>query len=85
VVSAQLTAAKASGRVWRVGFRPEPWTWSGWEWATDGRLPGRWDDLHGITSVAGAQRSEATHAPAALLVNPADVVLDPYAPPPAMP
>jgi hypothetical protein len=47
VVSAQLTAAEAAGKVWRVGFRPEPWAWSGWEWATDGRFPGRWDDLHG--------------------------------------
>lgn len=37
----------AAERVWRVGFRPEPWAWSGWEWATDGRFPGRWDDLHG--------------------------------------
>jgi hypothetical protein len=47
VVSAQLTPAAAAGKVWRVGFRPEPWAWSGWEWATDGRFPGRWDDLHG--------------------------------------
>jgi hypothetical protein len=47
VVSAQLAAAEAAGKVWRVGFRPEPWAWSGWEWATDGRFPGRWDDLHG--------------------------------------
>jgi hypothetical protein len=47
VVPEQLTAAEAAGRVWRVGFRPEPWAWSGWEWATDGRFPGRWDDLHG--------------------------------------
>ncbi|MET1156386.1 RES domain-containing protein [Arthrobacter sp.] len=29
-----------------MGFRPDPWAWSGWEWATDGRFPGRWDDLH---------------------------------------
>ena len=47
MVSAQLTGAEDTGRVWRVGFRPEPWAWSGWEWATDGRFPGRWDDLHG--------------------------------------
>ncbi|MET3948353.1 hypothetical protein ABIB49_003074 [Arthrobacter sp. UYCu512] len=47
MVFAHPTAAEASGRVWRVGFRPEPWAWSGWEWATDGRFPGRWDDLHG--------------------------------------
>jgi hypothetical protein len=47
VISAELTAAEAAGRVWRVGFSPEPWAWSGWEWSTDGRFPGRWDDLHG--------------------------------------
>lgn len=47
MASEQLAAAEAGGRVWRVGFRPEPWAWSGWEWATDGRFPGRWDDLHG--------------------------------------
>lgn len=43
----QLAIAAADTRVWRIGFRPEPWAWSGWEWATDGRFPGRWDDLHG--------------------------------------
>jgi hypothetical protein len=45
--SAELTAADSRGTVWRVGFSPEPWAWSGWEWATDGRFPGRWDDLNG--------------------------------------
>ena len=43
----QLATAAADTRVWRIGFRPDPWAWSGWEWATDGRFPGRWDDLHG--------------------------------------
>lgn len=33
--------------VWRVGYRPEPLAWSGWEHATDGRFHGRWDDPHG--------------------------------------
>lgn len=33
--------------VWRVGYRPEPWAWVGWEWATDGRFSGRWDDRDG--------------------------------------
>ena len=47
MVSAELAAAEGAGRVWRAGFGPEPWAWSGWEWATDGRFPGRWDDLHG--------------------------------------
>jgi hypothetical protein len=43
----QLTSTVADTRVWRIGFRPDPWAWSGWEWATNGRFPGRWDDLHG--------------------------------------
>lgn len=42
-----LAILTGSGTVWRIGFRPEPWAWSGWEWATHGRFPGRWDDLHG--------------------------------------
>ena len=33
--------------VWRVGFQPTPWTWSGWDWSSNGRFPGRWDDLGG--------------------------------------
>ncbi|MCU1572330.1 MAG: hypothetical protein JWO93_412 [Micrococcaceae bacterium] len=43
----QLTAAAADTRVWRIGFPPDPWAWSGWEWATNGRFPGRWDDVNG--------------------------------------
>ena len=33
--------------VWRVGYRPQPWAWVGWEWASEGRFPGRWDDAEG--------------------------------------
>ncbi len=33
--------------VWRVGYRPDPWAWVGWEWASGGRFPGRWDDAEG--------------------------------------
>ncbi|MDO5753191.1 RES domain-containing protein [Arthrobacter sp.] len=42
--------------VWRVGFQPTPWAWSGWEWASNGRFPGRWDDLEGNfrTAYAGS-------------------------------
>lgn len=32
---------------WRVGYRPEPLAWSGWEHATNGVFPGRWDDPDG--------------------------------------
>jgi hypothetical protein len=37
------------GKVWRVGFAPDPWAWAGWEYATEpGNLfPGRWDDQMG--------------------------------------
>lgn len=35
-------------RVWRVGFKPDPWAWSGQaEGATGGRFNGRWDDRAG--------------------------------------
>lgn len=37
----------AGSAVWRVGYRPEPWAWVGWEWASEGRFPGRWDDAEG--------------------------------------
>ncbi len=45
----ELAIIPASETVWRIGFLPpEPWAWSGWEWAADGRFPpGRWDDVHG--------------------------------------
>jgi hypothetical protein len=34
--------------VHRIGYRPEPWNWTPWEYAgTDGRFHGRWDDPHG--------------------------------------
>lgn len=39
--------AAPSGPVWRVGYRPDPFAWSGWEWAVDGRFNGRWDDADG--------------------------------------
>ena len=45
--SERLAVATSEGRIWRIGFRPDPWAWSGWEWASNGRFPGRWDDLHG--------------------------------------
>lgn len=47
MVSTELVILPASATVWRIGFRPDPWAWSGWEWSTNGRFPGRWDDLHG--------------------------------------
>lgn len=34
-------------RVWRVGYLPEPWAWPSWQYSTDGRFIGRWDDRDG--------------------------------------
>ncbi len=43
----RLATATGSTEVWRVGYRPEPWAWPSWQYATDGRFPGRWDDADG--------------------------------------
>jgi len=43
--SGDLACDDATGRVvWRVGYTPEPWAWTPWQYATDGRFTGRWDD-----------------------------------------
>lgn len=38
----------ADSQVWRVGFAPEPWAWTPWEYADGGRFTGRWDDPQGV-------------------------------------
>ena len=36
------------GRVWRVGYRPDPWAWTPWQYAGEtGGFTGRWDDPEG--------------------------------------
>jgi hypothetical protein len=42
-----LTARNGDGQVWRVGYRPNPGAWPSWQYATNGRFPGRWDDADG--------------------------------------
>jgi phage tail protein X len=42
-----LEAVVNPGQVFRVGFEPEPWGWTPWEYATEGRFHGRFDDPHG--------------------------------------
>lgn len=45
----QLVLLPVDRQVFRVGHRPGPWAWAGWEFAgTDGRFPGRWDDHRGV-------------------------------------
>lgn len=38
----------AGRRVHRVGFEPEPWAWTPWQYAEHGRFSGRWDDPDGV-------------------------------------
>lgn len=44
-----LRAIRLDGvRAHRVGYQPDPWAWTPWEYAgDDGRFHGRWDDPHG--------------------------------------
>jgi len=43
-----LAASVDPGRVWRVGYRPDPWAWTPWQYAGEtGCFPGRWDDPRG--------------------------------------
>jgi hypothetical protein len=43
----QLATRASDCEVWRVGFLSEPGAWPSWQYATDGRFPGRWDDADG--------------------------------------
>lgn len=33
--------------IYRIGYRPEPFAWTPWQYATNGRFVGRWDDHEG--------------------------------------
>lgn len=40
-----LPGSSDPGVVWRVGYAPNPWEWTPWQYASDnGRFNGRWDD-----------------------------------------
>lgn len=43
--SGTLAAVAPAGPVWRIGYAPEPWQWTPWQYAgTHGTFEGRWDD-----------------------------------------
>jgi hypothetical protein len=42
------TVDRRGTSVYRVGYAPNPWEWTPWEYATDGRFAGRWDDPDGV-------------------------------------
>lgn len=47
--SGSLHYRRVSGAVvYRVGYFPDPWTWTPWEYAEGGRFDGRWDDPDGV-------------------------------------
>ena len=39
---------RRSTSIYRVGYASNPWEWTPWEYATDGRFAGRWDDPDGV-------------------------------------
>jgi RES domain len=43
----RVIALANPGTTWRVGYRPDPWNWTPWQYAHDGRFNGRWDDPDG--------------------------------------
>lgn len=42
------TVDRHGTHIYRVGYAPNPWEWTPWEYATDGRFAGRWDDPDGV-------------------------------------
>ena len=45
----ELRCEDAAGReAHRVGYAPEPWAWTPWQYAENGRFGGRWDDPDGL-------------------------------------
>ncbi len=42
------TSTRTTTPIYRVGYAPSPWEWTPWEYATDGRFAGRWDDPDGV-------------------------------------
>jgi hypothetical protein len=42
-----LEIAVVASEAWRIGFAPEPFAWTPWEYAEAGRFDGRWDDPEG--------------------------------------
>ena len=45
---ASFEVTASPGLVWRVGFEPDMWAWTPWQYATDsGLFDGRWDDQLG--------------------------------------
>lgn len=52
----RLAFVDAHQPVWRVGYLPQPWAVSGWQYATVGRFTDRWEDRDGNlrTTYAGS-------------------------------
>jgi hypothetical protein len=46
--SGVLEVAVVGAQAWRIGFAPEPFKWTPWEYAEIGGFDGRWDDPDGV-------------------------------------
>lgn len=46
-IRAGLAAIRNPGPVYRVGYGPDPWAWTDWSYASEGRFNGRWDSEDG--------------------------------------
>ncbi|QHC68922.1 RES domain-containing protein (plasmid) [Rathayibacter sp. VKM Ac-2759] len=45
--SRRYEARENPGLVWRIGYGSDPWAWTDWTYAHDGRFTGRWDSPDG--------------------------------------
>ncbi|QMU21486.1 RES domain-containing protein [Gordonia rubripertincta] len=43
-----IAYASREVQIHRVGYRPDVWQWTPWQYAVDGRFNGRWDDPDGV-------------------------------------
>lgn len=46
--SGPITINAVAGTVWRIGWAPDPFAWTPWEYAELGHFDGRWDDPDGV-------------------------------------
>lgn len=46
-MTCDLESVRCDAELHRVGFAPNPWTFTDWRFAEKGRFRGRWDDPAG--------------------------------------
>ncbi len=46
-MTCDLESVRCDAQLHRVGFAPDPWSFTDWRFAEKGRFRGRWDDPEG--------------------------------------